>query len=316
MQEIKKMLFDGTDDDFKRIVDSYKLLLYSVVYAASAHADADDIVQETFIYAYYHWGMLRDKEKLSSWLCAIAKNKASHAMRTAGKRVSMEKLGNRLCVSSPESTFLRREERMEIREKLYALSEKYREAVMLYYFAGKSISEISSLLEVPEGTVKFRLHEGRKKLKEELIHMMNGEKKQVKEKNVWENIKAELHLAQEAFHAHQKGEANAICDILIEQFKDMDPALLSKEEIRVMIRVYNQKFYANMHLPYTMQPAFWEAWTEIALTAKRLTCVYITYDKSLGFFAEAFAFEFCLIILSFNIRRQDRKGGSRTSEAG
>ena len=34
---------------------------------------------------------------------------------------------------------------------------------MLYYFAEKSIPEIASLLEVPEGTVKFRLHQGRKK---------------------------------------------------------------------------------------------------------------------------------------------------------
>ena len=95
MQEIKKMFFDGTNDDFKRIVDSYKLLLYSVVYAASAYADADDIVQETFIYAYYHWGMLRDKNKLSSWLCSIAKNKAAHAMRRAHMTVPMEDLDNK-----------------------------------------------------------------------------------------------------------------------------------------------------------------------------------------------------------------------------
>ena len=35
MQEIKKILFDGTDEEFRRIVEDYKLLLYSVVYAAS-----------------------------------------------------------------------------------------------------------------------------------------------------------------------------------------------------------------------------------------------------------------------------------------
>lgn len=248
MKEIREMLFDGTNDDFKRIVDSYKLLLYSVVYAASAYADADDIVQETFIYAYYHWGMLRDKNKLSSWLCAIAKNKAAHAIRTAKKTVSLENISNMICVSSPESTFLRREERMEIRRRLESLSEKYREVVMLYYFAEKSIPEIASLLEVPKGTVKFRLHEGRKKLKEELIHMMKEEKKQATERNIWENIEKELHRAREAFNACRKGEANAICGLLIEQFKDMDPAMLSRDELRMMIHIYNQKFYTNMHM--------------------------------------------------------------------
>ena len=248
MQEIKEMLFDGTSEEFRRIVESYKLLLYSVVYAASAYAEADDIVQETFIYAYYHWGMLREKEKLSAWLCAIAKNKAARAMRTAGKTVSMEKLGDKVRVSSPEAAILRREERMEIREKLYSLSEKYREAVMLHYFAEKSISEIASLLKIPVGTVKYRLHEGRKHLKKELIDMMNEEKKQVEEKNVWENIEAELRRAYEASDAYQKGEANAILDKLIEQFQLMDPRALSKEELCVMIRAYNQKFYANMHM--------------------------------------------------------------------
>ena len=248
MKEMGEMLFDGTDDDFKRIVDSYKLLLYSVVYAASAYADADDIVQETFIYAYYHWGTLREKEKLSSWLCAIAKNKAARALRTAGKMISTEDLGNKAIVPSPEEAFLRREERMEIRKKLDTLSEKYREAVLLHYFADKSISEISSLLQTPEGTVKFRLHEGRKKLKKELIYMISEKKKQAEEKNVWENIENELHRARKAFHTYQKGESNAICDVLIEQFEDMEPTALSKEEIRAMIRVYTQKFYANMYL--------------------------------------------------------------------
>ena len=169
-------------------------------------------------------------------------------MRRAHMTVPMEDLDNKAFVSSPEDAFLRREERIEIRKKLDTLSEKYREAVILHYFANKSISEISSLLEVPEGTVKFRLHEGRKKLREELIHIMHKEKKQAEKNNIWKNIESELHRAREAFHAYQKGKSNEICDVLIEQFEDMDPATLSKDEIRAIIRVYTQKFYANTHL--------------------------------------------------------------------
>ncbi len=248
MQEIKEMLFDGTSEEFRRIVEDYKLLLYSVVYAASAYAEADDIVQETFIYAYYHWGTLRDKEKLSSWLCAIAKNKSARAMKTSDKTVSLDTVEKRLHISSPESAVLRRERSLEIREKIGRLSEKYRETVMLHYFAEKSISEISALLDVPEGTVKFRLHEGRKQLKKELLYLMDEEKKNVEEKNIWKNIKAELQRAIAARLAYQKGKANAICDALIEQFQTMYPNTLSKEEIRVMIGVYTQKYCANMHL--------------------------------------------------------------------
>ena len=247
MEEIKKMLFDGTDEEFRRIVDSYKLLLYSVVYATSANADADDIVQETFIYAYYHWGMLRNKEKLSSWLCAIAKNKACHTIQASKKTVSLENLGDKIFVASPEKTFIRREKRMEIQKKLSELPEKYRKTILLYYFAGKSISEISSLLEVPEGTVKFRLHEGRKKLKKDFLALMDGEKEQTMHKNIWVNIESEIHRAREAFHACQKDKSNEICDLIIYQFRNIDPAMLSKEEILSMMRVYNQKFNANIH---------------------------------------------------------------------
>ena len=182
MKEIKEMLFDGTSEEFRHIVESYQLLLYSVVYAASAYAEADDIVQETFIYAYYHWGMLREKEKLSAWLCAIARNKAAHSMKKKGKTVSLDRIGEKMYVSSPESAFLRQERRAEILKKISGLSEKYRETVMLYYFAEKSISEISAILEIPEGTVKCRLYEARKKLQKELLYMIREEKENITKK--------------------------------------------------------------------------------------------------------------------------------------
>ncbi|MBQ3489706.1 MAG: sigma-70 family RNA polymerase sigma factor [Clostridia bacterium] len=297
MQEIEKMLFDGTDDDFRRIVDSYQLLLYSVVYATSAKADADDIVQETFIYAYYHWGMLRDRKKLSSWLCAIAKNKASHAIRTSEKTVSLENLTDRISVSSPEASFMRREERTEIREKLAVLSEKYRETVMLYYFAGKSIPEISSLLEIPKGTVKFRLHEGRKQLKKELLSMAEAEKKPEEGKKLWENIESEIHRARQAFEACRKGESNAICELLIEQFKDMEPAMLSEEAILAMIRVYNQKFHSNMYAePYEKNMIYLEKCVELAEKSKdkairaEYCALYANALTNIGKRTEAFAY--------------------------
>ncbi len=245
MKEINELLFDGTNEEFCRLVESYKLLLYSVVYAASAYADADDIVQETFIYAYYHWGTLRDKEKLSSWLCAIAKNKATRAMKMTGSTLSLDEVEKKLRVSSPETAFLHQEHRKEIREKISELSEIYREPIMLYYFAKKSVSEIAEILGISKDAVKFRLYEGRQKLKKELLYMINEEEKQIKKQNIWTKIENELHRAKEAYGALQRGEANAICGTLIEQFEDRDLLTVSKDEIAVMTRVYIQKFCAN-----------------------------------------------------------------------
>ncbi|MBQ8495946.1 MAG: sigma-70 family RNA polymerase sigma factor [Clostridia bacterium] len=283
MMEIKEMLFDCTNDDFKRIVDSYKLLLYSIVYAASAHADADDIVQETFIYAYYHWGMLREKEKLSSWLCTIAKNKAARAMKTAGKTISLDDIEKRVSVTSPETTFLRQERQQEIREKIGELPEKYRDTIVLHYFAEMSISEIAEFLEISESNVKFRLYEGRKKLKKELLYLMDEEKNQVKEKKIWENIESELQRAVEAYIDSQRGDANAICDVLLERFSEIDPHTLSKEELRLMVEVYIQKYLTNMHLePRSKNIMYLKKCVEIAEISKDERLIQECYSHYAG----------------------------------
>lgn len=248
MQEINELLFDGTNEEFSHIIESYKLLLYSVVYAASVYTDADDIVQETFIYAYYHWGTLRKKENLSSWLCAIAKNKAAHTVKTTRKTLSLDAVENRVRISSPESAFLQQERRQEIREKIRELPEKYRDILMLYYFAEMKISAIAEFLEISESNVKFRLYEGRKKLKKELLSLMVEEKKQVKEKDISAKIEHELQRVVGARLAYQRGDANAICDVLIEQFKDIDLNTLSKDELCLMVEVYHQKFVTNRHM--------------------------------------------------------------------
>ena len=287
MLEIKEMLFDGTNDDFKCIVESYKLLLYSIVYATSAHADADDIVQETFIYAYYHWGMLREKEKASSWLCAIAKNKAVSSVKGEGKTLSLADVEGKVRVSSPESSFLRQEQRQEIRERISKLPEKYRDTIMLHYFAEMSIAEIAKFLEITESNVKFRLYEGRKKLKKELLYLMDEEKKQVKKKNFWTQIENELHRAREAYQDFQRGNANAICDVLLEQFNDMDPYTLSGEELRLMIEVCVQKYLTNMHLePRSKNIAHLKRSVELAEISKdermMQECYSIYADKLIG----------------------------------
>jgi len=70
-------LVNGDMEYFEKIINDNKLVVYSTVFSIikDKHA-ADDIVQETFIYAYWHYHTLRDQAKLRSWLCAIAKNKA------------------------------------------------------------------------------------------------------------------------------------------------------------------------------------------------------------------------------------------------
>jgi RNA polymerase sigma-70 factor (ECF subfamily) len=56
-------------------------------------------------------------------------------------------------------------ENLDVRDAVNALPEKFRLAVILYYFNGLDIAKASEILGIPPGTVKYRLHRARELLK-------------------------------------------------------------------------------------------------------------------------------------------------------
>jgi RNA polymerase sigma-70 factor (ECF subfamily) len=240
------MLYDGTLQEFEGIVNQNKLLLYSVVYGIAGTLEADDIVQEAFIYAYYHYGTLKDKNKLSSWLCAIARNKTYDSLKKNSRTVSMDVLGQAVSCTTPESLIIRHEEKRRLMTEIASLSDKYRETVMLYYFADKSIRDISDIISVPEGTIKFRLSESRKKLKKELIDMMSEEKKTIEQKDIFIKIKEETEKANKAIKENDTKTASDICDAMLREIGDL--STLSLEELGTLDSLYHAKIRAIRHV--------------------------------------------------------------------
>ena len=66
----------------------------------------------------------------------------------------------------------RAETRQRVLDAVSLLSPTQRETVTLYYLNGYDLAEVARLLEVPAGTVKYRLHAARAKLSEELLTMV------------------------------------------------------------------------------------------------------------------------------------------------
>ena len=62
-----------------------------------------------------------------------------------------------------------RQRREVVRKGIDSLSEHYRTALTLYHLEGMSVSQISEVMDNPEGTVKSHLYRGRKKLKDWLL---------------------------------------------------------------------------------------------------------------------------------------------------
>ena len=167
--------FTGDDKTFETLYRENRAAVYSTAYAClRSQYDIDDIVQETFLAAYLLYESIRDKDNIGAWLCGTARNLALKKWRSTRFTLSLEDIEG-IPAGNMERDYLRREEREEIRRAIAALSKPVAETVSLFYLAGKTISEIAGLLGVPEGTVKSRLHDGRKALRGDLLRRLQME---------------------------------------------------------------------------------------------------------------------------------------------
>jgi RNA polymerase sigma-70 factor (ECF subfamily) len=185
-RELVEQVLDGDREAFLDFIDRYERLVKHVVFRmVDDDRDREELCQDVFMRAYRYLDGFRFESKLSTWLARIARNTclnhlekkevdlyADHApapdddqhpdARAALNRV--EDPDEDVAEAATE-----RERREVVREGIETLSEHYRTALTLYHLEGMSISQISDIMDNPEGTVKSHLYRGRKKLKDWLL---------------------------------------------------------------------------------------------------------------------------------------------------
>jgi len=137
-------------------------------------ADANEITQETFIAALRSLRSYQEKKSFKAWLYTIALNLSRSHLR---KQKIIERLKTTVGAifrvetqkqSSPEDDVIRTEKETTIWNELNKLDERHRTVVVLRYFHDLSVSEISEIMAVNEGTIHSRLHTARERLKNAL----------------------------------------------------------------------------------------------------------------------------------------------------
>ena len=123
-------------------------------------ADCEDAVQDTILTAYSKLKTLKNEEYFKTWLVRILINTCNKTLRKRSRFAYDEELTEQSVPDSAVST--------EVRLALESLKPKIRIVVVMKYVEGFSVKEIKEILRIPEGTVKSRLAEGRKKLGIEL----------------------------------------------------------------------------------------------------------------------------------------------------
>ena|SRR5688572_8846424 len=145
-----------------------RLLRYAArVLGGSDSADAArDVVQETWIGAIRGLRGLRDPAQFPAWIYGIATRKCADAIRasTRRRRLDLEAAGE----SSGTVENLTSEQQIDLASGIRRLPPIHRAVVHLFYREELSVDEIASILGIPAGTVKSRLHHARDTLKRHL----------------------------------------------------------------------------------------------------------------------------------------------------
>jgi RNA polymerase sigma-70 factor (ECF subfamily) len=168
--DLLERIHRGDPTAFDLFVDRYGDRLYGFsARMCGEREDARDTVQETLFQAFRSLKDLREPKALRSWLYRVASN-ACLMSRRKGKQgpereLSLEELmpdktgGTDLEI--PEELFLREETRKKVREAIRALPPHYRIVLVLRDMEQLSTREASDALDLPESTVKMRLHRAR-----------------------------------------------------------------------------------------------------------------------------------------------------------
>ena len=125
---------------------------------------ADDIAQDALVRAYVASGSFLGLSKFSTWLFRIAYNcYVDHHRKPKLETVSSDTKQALSFPATDETDSGFRHQRLY--QALDSLPEKEKASIVLHYFEDRSIKEISSILDIPQGTVKYYLSTGRNYLK-------------------------------------------------------------------------------------------------------------------------------------------------------
>ena len=148
---------------FETAVAPYTRGLFAFI-RCHAPQDPEDIYQETLLAAWRGYAAFRQESGIKTWLYSIARHKCLDALRGKYRDQTQEAEQEGRDAGFEEGAVTR----MDLEQAINSLREEERTLLYLIYGQGFSQREAADILEVPEGTVKSRLHTLRRRLRAEM----------------------------------------------------------------------------------------------------------------------------------------------------
>ena len=174
----------ASTDEIETAVQEHSRFVYAVAYSVLRnHHDAEDAAQETFVRFWRHrrrWRLIRNRRAWlarTAWRGAIDSRRSNHAQNDSSIPLSesAETISRLRAAGAPADEIAGRKEMTDLLDRLVeSLPEDLRNPLALSLAEELSSPEISAILGVPEGTVRQRLWQARKTLKEKLSVLLEG----------------------------------------------------------------------------------------------------------------------------------------------
>lgn len=182
----------GDERAFDQIMRRYNQRLFRLAVSVTGESsEAEDILQESYVRAFYRLGTYTGAGELGAWLARIVRNEAIDRLRTHGSRRRRIALETDLYAGedtagiagfaqaeevdfSPEIAVERADIERVLEEAIGALPVQFRSVFILREVEGLSVEETATYLGIPQATVKTRDHRARALLRANLSKQMDG----------------------------------------------------------------------------------------------------------------------------------------------
>ncbi|MGI9429000.1 MAG: RNA polymerase sigma factor [Bythopirellula sp.] len=173
--QLVQAALDGDKESFGQLVQRYQDRVFNtLVRVLGSRDDARDILQDAFVQAFVKLDSFRGEAKFYTWLYRIAMNLAlSHRRRrrpTESLDAAKENVGEEPVAQQPAAAqdLIEQERAQLLQQALLKLNDEHRQILVLRELEDCSYETISTILELPVGTVRSRLFRARIQLKEQL----------------------------------------------------------------------------------------------------------------------------------------------------
>ncbi len=176
----------GDESAFETLVRRHERRVFGLLMRMLGdREEAADVSQEAFLSLHRHGHRFRREARFSTFVYRVAANAALNRRRSLGrKRAREQALARRqeagLDLPSsprdPEDATAGSEVQVQVQQALMLLPDDLRTALVLYDLEGESYGDIARSLQIPEGTVKSRIHRARNALREHLRPIVGREK--------------------------------------------------------------------------------------------------------------------------------------------